>query len=58
MLDQLGVVMLLFGLAGVIAAGVAGWTVARNGLRPVRRLTAAVEDNARTEDLAPAPGRG
>jgi two-component system sensor histidine kinase MprB len=57
-LEQLGVVMLLFGLAGVIAAGVAGWTVARNGLRPVRRLTAAVEDNARTEDLHPLPVEG
>jgi two-component system, OmpR family, sensor histidine kinase MprB len=57
-LAQLGVVMLLFGLAGVIAAGVAGWTVARNGLRPVRRLTAAVEENARTEDLDPLPVEG
>ena len=57
-LAQLGVVMLLFGLAGVIAAGVAGWTVARNGLRPVRRLTAAVEDNARTEDLKPLAVEG
>jgi two-component system, OmpR family, sensor histidine kinase MprB len=57
-LAQLGVVMLLFGLAGVIAAGVAGWTVARNGLRPVRRLTAAVEENARTEDLHPLPVEG
>jgi two-component system, OmpR family, sensor histidine kinase MprB len=57
-LAQLGVVMLLFGLAGVIAAGVAGWTVARNGLRPVRRLTAAVEENARTEDLQPLPVEG
>jgi two-component system sensor histidine kinase MprB len=58
LLAQLGVVMLLFGLAGVIAAGVAGWTVARNGLRPVRRLTAAVEDNTRTEDLDPLPVEG
>jgi two-component system, OmpR family, sensor histidine kinase MprB len=57
-LEQLGVVMLLFGMAGVIAAGVAGWTVARNGLRPVRRLTAAVEENARTEDLDPLPVEG
>ena len=57
-LEQLGVVMLLFGLAGVIAAGVAGWTVARNGLRPVRRLTTAVEANARTEDLDPLPVEG
>ena len=58
LLAQLGVVMLLFGLAGVIAAGVAGWTVARNGLRPVRRLTTAVEENARTEDLHPLAVEG
>ena len=50
--------MLLFGLAGVIAAGMAGWAVARNGLRPVRRLTQAVEDIARTEDLTPLPVEG
>ncbi len=36
----------------------AGWAVARNGLRPVRRLTAAVEDIARTEDLTPLPVEG
>jgi two-component system, OmpR family, sensor histidine kinase MprB len=46
-------VTLLFGIAGMIAAGVAGWGVARNGLRPVRRLTAAAEEIARTEQLAP-----
>ncbi len=50
--------MLLFGLAGVIGAGLAGWAVARNGLRPVRRLTAAVEQIARTEDLRPLPVEG
>ena len=32
--------------------------VARNGLRPVRRLTAAVEDIARTEELDPIPVEG
>jgi two-component system, OmpR family, sensor histidine kinase MprB len=32
--------------------------VARNGLRPVRRLTAAVEEIARTEELAPLPIEG
>ncbi|MFC6344245.1 two-component sensor histidine kinase, partial [Nocardioides hankookensis] len=37
LLAKLGTVMLLFGLAGVIGAGLAGWGVARNGLRPVRR---------------------
>ena len=50
---KLGLVTLLFGIAGMIAAGLAGWAVARNGLRPVRRLTAAAEDIARTERLAP-----
>ena len=57
-LDRLGAVMLLFGLAGVIAAGMAGWGVARNGLRPVRRLTGAVEHISRTEDLTPLPVEG
>ena len=51
-LSKLGVVMLLFGLAGVIAAAMAGWAVARNGLRPVRRLTSSVEHIARSEDLS------
>jgi len=57
-LDRLGAVMLFFGLAGVIAAGMAGWGVARNGLRPVRRLTSSVEHIARTEDLTPLPVEG
>jgi two-component system sensor histidine kinase MprB len=52
-LGRLGLVMLIFGLAGVIAAAFAGWGVARNGLRPVRRLTAAAEEIARTENLEP-----
>ncbi|WP_246004249.1 sensor histidine kinase [Nocardioides marmoriginsengisoli] len=58
MLDRLGLVMLLFGIAGMITAGLAGWAVARNGLRPVRRLTAAVEDIARTQRLEPIPIEG
>jgi two-component system, OmpR family, sensor histidine kinase MprB len=58
MLGRLGLVMLLFGVAGMIAAGLAGWAVARNGLRPVRRLTAAVEDIARTQRLDPIPIEG
>jgi len=58
MLDRLGLVMLLFGIAGMITAGLAGWGVARNGLRPVRRLTAAVEDIARTQRLDPIPIEG
>jgi len=58
MLDRLGLVMLLFGIAGMITAGLAGWAVARNGLRPVRHLTAAVEDIARTQRLEPIPIEG
>src|SRR4051794_17209253 len=57
-LDQLGLVMFLFGAAGVIAAALAGWGVARNGLRPVRRLTRAAEDIARTEQLDPIAVEG
>jgi two-component system, OmpR family, sensor histidine kinase MprB len=57
-LKKLGAVMLLFGLAGVIGATAAGWAVARNGLRPVRRLTSNVERIARTEDLQPLPVEG
>ena len=56
--EKLGLVMLLFGLAGVIAAGLAGWAVARNGLRPVRRLTESVEEIARTERLTSLPVEG
>jgi two-component system sensor histidine kinase MprB len=52
-LKRLGLVMLLLGGAGVIGAGLAGWAVARSGLRPVRRLTRAAEEIARTEDLQP-----
>lgn len=57
-LVKLGIVSLLFGLAGVIAAGLAGWAVARSGLRPVRRLTAKAEEIARTEQLDPIPVEG
>lgn len=57
-LAKLGLVMLLFGGAGVITAGLAGWGVARNGLRPVRRLTDEAERIARTEDLTPLAVEG
>lgn len=57
-LTRLGIVMLVFGLLGVASAAVAGWGVARNGLRPVRRLTRSVEHIARTEDLTPLPVEG
>ncbi|RLV47937.1 sensor histidine kinase [Nocardioides mangrovicus] len=58
MLGRLGLVALFFGLAGVILAGLAGWGVARNGLRPVRRLTEAAENIAQTEKLEPIPVDG
>jgi two-component system sensor histidine kinase MprB len=52
-LDKLGLILFIVGAAGVIGAALAGWGVARNGLRPVRRLTEAAEDIARTEKLDP-----
>jgi len=57
-LEKLGLVLTLFGLAGVAGATLAGWAVARNGLRPVRRLTTAAEDIARTEKLDPIDVEG
>jgi len=58
MYKRLGLVMLFFGAAGVIIAGLAGWGVANGSLRPVRRLTTAVQERARTEDLTPLPAEG
>ena len=58
MLDRLGLVMLIFGLAGMFGAAAAGWGVATNGLRPLRLLTNDVERIARTEDLTPIPVEG
>ena len=52
-LRKLGTVMLVFGGLGILAAALAGWAVASNGLRPVRRLTRSVENIAVTEDLTP-----
>jgi two-component system sensor histidine kinase MprB len=52
-LRKLGAAMLIFGIAGVVAAALAGWGVATNGLRPVRRLTRDVERIARTSQLTP-----
>ena len=57
-LRSLGLVCLLIGVAGIVTAALAGWAVARNGLRPVRRLTWDVERIARTEDLTPLPVEG
>ncbi len=52
-LARLKVILLLSSAAGVALAGIAGWGVAANGLRPVRRLTAATERVARTQELTP-----
>ena len=54
-LEKLGFVLFIFGALGVMAAG---WAVARNGLRPVRRLTAKAEEVARTEKLDPIEVEG
>jgi two-component system sensor histidine kinase MprB len=59
-LDDLRVLLTWIGLAGTALAGVVGWGVARTGLRPVHRLTGAVEQVARTQDLnssIPVDGR-
>ncbi|PZG85025.1 two-component sensor histidine kinase, partial [Streptomyces sp. NTH33] len=50
-LDDLALLLLLVSGIGVFGAGAAGLAVARAGLRPVDRLTEAVEHVARTEDL-------
>jgi two-component system sensor histidine kinase MprB len=50
-LDDLRALLTWIGLAGTALAGVVGWGVARTGLRPVHRLTGAVEEVARTQDL-------
>ncbi|WP_240649281.1 HAMP domain-containing sensor histidine kinase [Streptomyces sp. Z26] len=50
-LDTLALVLGLVAAAGVLGAAGAGVALARAGLRPVYRLTGAVEHIARTEDL-------
>jgi two-component system, OmpR family, sensor histidine kinase MprB len=49
-----GIVLLVVGLVGVVAAAAVGLAVARAGLRPVKRLTAAAEHVAATQDLSAA----
>ncbi|MFD3929861.1 sensor histidine kinase [Streptomyces sp. NPDC058614] len=51
-LNELALILLLVSGIGVVGAGVAGLGVARAGLRPVDKLTEAVEEVARTEDLS------
>ncbi|MFJ9406501.1 sensor histidine kinase [Streptomyces sp. NPDC101393] len=58
-LNQLALVLLIVAGVGVLGAATAGLWVARAGLKPVDRLTEAVEQVARTEDLTiriPAEG--
>lgn len=50
-LSSLAWILLLVSGIGVLGAGAAGLAVARAGLRPVDKLTEAVEHVARTEDL-------
>ncbi|MGP2436734.1 sensor histidine kinase [Streptomyces sp. JW3] len=51
-LNDLALLLLLVSGIGVLGAGAAGLAVARAGLRPVDKLTEAVEHVARTEDLS------
>ncbi|CAB4925531.1 unannotated protein [freshwater metagenome] len=57
-LDRLAWVLLIVGACGVVLAAGAGMAVARTGLRPIARLTAAAERVARTDDLTPIPVTG
>jgi two-component system sensor histidine kinase MprB len=58
LLTRLAVALPLVGVLGVLAAGLAGLTVARTALRPVQRLTSATERVAGTGDLRPIPVDG
>jgi two-component system sensor histidine kinase MprB len=57
-IKRLGTILLIVGGLGMAVAAIAGGTVARTGLRPVRRLTEAAERVARTDDLRPIPVHG
>jgi two-component system sensor histidine kinase MprB len=57
-LNELALVLLLIGGAGILVAAAAGTAVARAGLAPVERLTSATERVARTGDLRPIPVSG
>ncbi|WP_335987697.1 sensor histidine kinase [Glycomyces sp. MUSA5-2] len=50
-LEDLLFLVAYVGFLGALLSGVVGWGVARTGLRPLHRLTGAVEDVARTQDL-------
>lgn len=57
-LDRMGLVLILVGVGGIISAAIIGLAVARSALLPVRRLSAAAEHIARTDDLRPIPVTG
>nr|WP_037057614.1 HAMP domain-containing sensor histidine kinase [Pseudonocardia asaccharolytica] len=57
-LTTLGTALPIVGGIGVLLAALAGLAVARAGLRPVQRLTAATERVAATGDLRPIPVSG
>ena len=52
-LSSLWLVLIIFGVAGVIIAAIVGAAVARSSLAPMRNLSLAVEHIRRTEDLQP-----
>ena len=52
-LSSLWLVLIIFGVAGVIIAAMVGAYVARSSLRPVRELSAAVEHVTVTKELTP-----
>ena len=52
-LSSLWLVLIIFGVGGVIIAAVVGAYVARSSLRPVRELSAAVEHVSVTKELTP-----
>jgi two-component system, OmpR family, sensor histidine kinase MprB len=52
-LDRLGFVLFLVGVGGIVSAAIIGLAVARSALIPVRRLSAAAEHIARTDELKP-----
>ena len=57
-LGKLGVLLFLGGVVGVIAAALAGWAVARNGLRPVRSAQRRRRGDRPHRGAGPDPGRG
>ncbi len=52
-LGRMGLVLLLVGVGGIVSAAIIGLAVARSALLPVRRLSAAAEHVARTNELSP-----